>query len=145
MKTLIDTCVISELRTPRCDPIVREVMEQVDDRDIYLSVVSVGELVRGVGLLQPGRRRDELDRWVREVESVQRARILPICPRVARVWGEVDASAKSRGHTIPAPDGMIAATALHHDLPVMTRNTSHFHAAGVRVINPWEGGGILGP
>ncbi len=137
MRTLIDTCVLSEARRSDGEPRVLAQLQAIPDDDFYLSVITIGELVRGVSLLPAGRRRDELDVWVRAIQEQHAQRILPIDHRVARVWGEVDAKARAAGRTIPAADGLIAATAIHHDLAVMTRNTADFVATGARLIDPW--------
>jgi len=137
VRTLIDTCVLSEARRLRGDPRVRARLEALDDDDIYLSVITLGELVFGVARLPSGERKTTLDRWVREIQEQHVKRILPIDARTARIWGEINARARGAGQTIPAADGLIAATALRHDLAVMTRNTAHFQATGARVVDPW--------
>jgi predicted nucleic acid-binding protein len=138
VKTLVDTCVLSEAQRARGDRRVRARLESIPDEDLFLSVVTIGEIVRGIGLLPAGNRRSVLDAWVRDIEEHHARRILPVDARVARIWGELDAGARGNGVTIPAVDGLIAATAIRHDLAVMTRNTAHFAATGVRLIDPWE-------
>lgn len=137
MKTLVDTCVLSEAQRPQGDRRVREKLMAIDDQDFYLSVITIGEVVKGIGRLEASNRKTELETWIRNIEDHHADRILPIDLRVARIWGDITAKAKSIGETIPAADGLIAATALHHDLVVMTRNTAHFEVSGVRMINPW--------
>ena len=137
MKALVDTCVLSEAQRARGDRRVRARLESVADDDFFLSVVTIGEIVRGIGLLPEGDRRTALDAWVRDIEEHHARRILPVDARVARIWGEIDAAARRAGITLPAADGLIAATAIRHDLAVMTRNAAHFAVAGVRLIDPW--------
>ena len=137
MKTLVDTCVLSEAQRARGDRRVRTRLESIPDEDLFLSVVTIGEIVRGIGLLPQGDRRSALDAWMRDIEEHHARRILPVDVGVARIWGEIDAGARRAGVTLPAADGLIAATALRHDLAVMTRNASHFVATGVRLIDPW--------
>lgn len=140
MKTLIDTCVLSEARRSGGDPRVRERLASIEDRDIYLSVVTIGEVVKGIELLPAGARRRELQAWIRDMQDHHAERILPIDLRVCRIWGEITARAQQQGVIVPAADGLIAATALHHDLLLLTRNTAHFDATGARIENPWENG-----
>lgn len=138
MRTLIDTCVLSEARRARGEPRVRARLEAIADDDFYLSVVTIGVIIRGIGLLHGEEpRRKALEEWVRDIQEHHEKRILPVDVQVARIWGENDAKARNNGVTIPAADGLIAATALRHDLAVMTRNTAHFEITGVRLIDPW--------
>lgn len=137
MRVLLDTCVVSELRHPHCNPSVRRNVESLDSRDIFLSVICVGEISKGIALLKESKRRRELEAWLRALERDHGSRILPIDVETCRVWGELTASAQRRGATIPASDGLIAATARQHGLHIMTRNVDHFSAAGVFVVNPW--------
>ena len=138
MKTLIDTCVLSEARRNGGNPNVRERLAAIDDRDLYLSVITIGEVVKGIELLQASERKRKLEIWVRDLQDHHAERILPIDLRVCRIWGEITARAQERGVTIPAADALIAATALHHDLLILTRNTAHFQATGARIEDPWQ-------
>ncbi len=138
MRTLVDTCVLSEAQRTQGSNRVRDHLMSLDDQDFFLSVITIGEVVKGIGKLDAGSRRSELETWIRNIEDHHADRILPIDLRVARIWGDLTAEAQRNGQTIPAADGLIAATALRHDLLVMTRNTPHFEAAGVRLFNPWE-------
>jgi len=133
MRTLVDTNVLSEARHPKGDPRVRLSVQAIPEADLFLSVVTLGELVRGVAKLPDGKRRRELEDWVRDIEEHHADRILPIDMRVAHVWGELTASVP---RTLPVADGLIAATALRYDLALMTRNTKDFTDTGVRLIDP---------
>ncbi len=137
MKVLLDTCVLSEAQRAAGNPRVRARIEAVDDADLFLSVTTIGEIVRGIALLDAGGRRDELDAWIRSIEDHHGRQILTIDAGTSRICGEIDARARRAGYTIPAADGLIAATALQHDMAVMTRNRDHFRPTGVRVIDPW--------
>lgn len=137
MKTLVDTCVLSEARHPQGSRRVRDRLAAIEDRDLYLSVVTIGEIVKGIELLPKSKKKHELEVWIRDLQDHHADRILPIDLRVARVWGQMSAKAQQGGVILPAADGLIAATALRHDLLVMTRNTAHFESAGVRLENPW--------
>jgi predicted nucleic acid-binding protein len=138
VRTLIDTCVLSEARRARGSARVRARLQAIPDEDFFLSVVTIGEIVRGIALLDDHARRKALNIWIRDIQEHHADRVLPIDLRVAGIWGEIDATARRAGLTVPAPDGLIAATALHHDLAVMTRNTAHFEATGVRLVDPWS-------
>lgn len=117
---------------------MRDRLAAIPDDDFYLSVITIAELIRGIELLPSGDRRSKLDEWVRSIEAQHTSRILPVDLPVARIWGELDAKARRKGVTLPVADGLIAATAQCHDLVVMTRNTIHFNATEVRLIDPWS-------
>lgn len=138
MRVLLDTCVVSEVRHPQGAPEVKAAVAALLDDDTFLSVVTLGELAGGVARLPHGRRRHELAAWLEGLQTHFADRILPIVPATARLWGELDALARSAGHQASASDGLIAATAREHNLHVMTRNVAHFQPLGTLVINPWN-------
>lgn len=138
MRALLDTCVLSELRRPRGSAAVRAAVVAVDDGDLFVSVLSIGELAKGVALVKDQAHRRKLASWLRKLESEYADRLLPVDLETTRLWGELTAAAQKAGRTVPAVDGLIAATALRHGLHVMTRNTADFAAAGVMLINPWD-------
>lgn len=142
MKVLLDTCVLSEIRHPRGNPAVREAVLAFRDNDLSISVLTVGELAKGVALLAAGQRQQELNAWLTGLEQQYADRILDITGDIVRVWGELTAAAQRNGRVVPATDGLIAATALHHGLQVMTRNIDDFTPTGVRVLNPWMPPGV---
>jgi predicted nucleic acid-binding protein len=109
----------------------------IPDEKLFLSVLSVGEIAKGIGLLAAGKKRNELSAWLAALEKEFSERILPIDVEIARMWGEVRARAQKRGLAIAPTDGLIAMTALRRRLHVMTRNEKDFKASGVRVLNPW--------
>lgn len=106
--------------------------------DIYFSVITIGEISKGLSLLPSGQRREALERWLQITEIEYRDRILPIDIDVARQWGEIAAQNAQAGTPVDMADGLIAATALCYRLPVMTRNVRHFRQVGLELINPWE-------
>jgi predicted nucleic acid-binding protein len=114
-------------------------MEAADERMLHLSVLTVGEIRKGVAGLPQGRRRTRLETWL-EVELKARfaGRIVPIDGAIADRWGLIAAGARRRGKALPVIDGLLAATALHHNLTVVSRNASDFANAQVQVLNPWE-------
>lgn len=137
MRALLDTCVLSELNRPGGAQQVRQAVSGLADEAIYLSVVSLGEIAKGVALLDAGARQRELLSWLNGLESQFADRLLPVDSETARVWGEMTARAQRQGRTVHLADGLIAATALRHGLHVMTRNVSDFEPTGALLINPW--------
>ncbi len=138
MRVLLDTNVISEARRPRASGAVLRRLAELDESDQFLSVVSIGEIAFGAARLAAGRRRHEIEQWLAEAERYFAEHILPVDRDVARLWGELAARVSQTGHTISMADGLIAATAIHHGLRLMTRNVADFAATGVMLINPWE-------
>lgn len=137
MKLLLDTCTIAELRKPKPDAAVVAAVNAVPDEKLFLSVVSVGEIAKGIALLPAGKKRNELSAWLVALEHEFAERIIPIDVEIARTWGEMTAHAQKKGLVVAPTDGLIAATAMRHKLRVMTRNEKDFQPTGVRVVNPW--------
>jgi predicted nucleic acid-binding protein len=136
---LLDTNCISELVRPTPEPRVLGWMEAADETMLYLSVLTMGEIRKGLAGLAQGKRRTLLETWL-EVELHARfsGRIVPIDAAIANRWGQLAADAKRAGKPLSIIDGLLAATALHHDLTVVSRNTSDFTNTHVQVLNPWE-------
>ncbi len=136
---LLDTNVISELVKPRPEPSVTIWIETTDETLLYLSVLTLGEIRRGVVALPNARRRVRLEAWLeKDLKSRFHGRILSIDDRVADRWGLLMARALKNGIVLPVIDGLLAATALQHNLTFVTRDTRTIAAAGVAVFNPWE-------
>ena len=136
---LLDTNCISELVRRKPEPRVLEWMEAADEAMLYLSVLTLGEIRRGAALRPQDKRRRQLDTWL-EVELSARfaGRVLPVDAAVSDRWGWLTAAAERRGKKLPVIDALLAATALHYNLTVISRNTIDFVNAQVRVLNPWE-------
>ncbi len=134
---LLDTCVISEVGREAPDPSVDGWFQSLADEQVRLSVLSVGEIQKGIDLLDAGARRTRLQRWLDGLVGLFGDRILPVDEPVARRWGGVAAAAQRAGRPRPPIDTLIAATALRHGLAVATRNVGDFEGTGVRVLNPW--------
>jgi len=136
MAWLADTNVLSELRkNERCDSGVRAWYENAQDADLFTSVLVIGEARRGI---ESVRRRDPvqaaaLDRWLLGLRGSMRDRVLPIEARVAERWGVLNVP-----DPLPTVDGLLAATALEHDLTLVTRNTRDFVSTGVRILDPFS-------
>jgi predicted nucleic acid-binding protein len=135
---LLDTNVISELTRPQPESRVTDWLGSIDETQLYLSVLSLGEIRRGVSALAPGHRRTRLENWlVTELPVRFAGRLLPIDAAIADRWGQVAGLAQSRGKPLPVIDGLLAATALCHDLKIATRNVQDFLIPGVLSFDPW--------
>lgn len=133
---LLDTCVISELVKAKPAARVLAWVDSQQETDLYLSVITIGEIEEGVTALPDGEKRSLLLTWVRRSLRDRFAdRLLAVDLPVARAWGERRGSSKQ---TLPVVDGFIAATAHVHGLIVATRNVADFRRFGVPVVNPWE-------
>lgn len=137
MRALLDTCVLSELRKPQGDVGVRRAVDEIPDDDLFVSVISIGEIAKGIALLDDSRRKRDLQSWLNVLERDYTDRILPVDRETAHIWGELTANARKSGKIVSASDGLIAATAWRHGLSVMTRNMSDFEPTGAMLINPW--------
>lgn len=138
MRTLVDTCVLSEVQRRQGNPGVRARFGAVAEDDVYLSVLTLGELKKGIDKLKATAKKRTLGIWFEELILSAGNRVLPIDHETAVIWGEVTARCEKKGQSIPAIDGLIAATALRHGLHLMTRNVAHFDLTGVMLINPWD-------
>jgi predicted nucleic acid-binding protein len=137
---LLDTNVPSEMLRSRPEAnVIAWVKRQVNET-LFVSVVTLGELRRGVTLLaEQSSRRAELERMIHEkVPSWFQDRTLPITRMIAERWGVLDGERQLAGRPLNIADGMIAATALEHDLSIVTRNVKDFEQLGITIINPWE-------
>ena len=139
MTYLLDTPVVSELVRPEPNAGVTSWVEEQVEASLFLSVLTLGELAKGVARLPPSRRRERLASWLQQdIVARFEGRVLPVTAEVARRWGELDARALDAGTPLPAVDGLLAATALVHRLAVVTHNSRHFAPTGVEVVDPWR-------
>jgi toxin FitB len=135
MSYLVDTNVVSELRKgARCDTRVAAWFASTQDDELFLSVLVVGEIQRGI---EQVRRRDTrsaagLGRWLAQITRAYGDRILPITLPIARLWGRLGTP-----DPLPTVDGLLAATALHHDLVLVTRNVKDVARTGAQLMNPF--------
>jgi len=135
---LIDTNVISELIKPRPDPKVRNWIDATDESLLFLSVLTVGEIRKGIVKLGDRGRRVALEMWLDGVLLLRFAgRILPIDQAVADRWGRLAGVAMSRKAPLPVIDALLAATALHYEMTLVTRNTKDLRLTHVALFNPW--------
>jgi len=136
---LLDTNCISELVRIQPEPSVVAWMEAADETLLYLSVLTLGEIRRGLAGLPQSKRRTHLEVWLETALRVRFAgRILPIDEAIADRWGVLAARAKGKGRSLATIDGLLAATALQHNLTVVSRNVNDFKNTPVPVLNPWE-------
>jgi predicted nucleic acid-binding protein len=132
---LLDTNVVSELAKPRPTSAVLGWFRDTPDELLHLSVLSAGELRNGVERLPDGTRKERLRVWLEaDVPEWFGARLLAVTAGVAERWGRLLAEVR---RPVPAIDSLLAATALHHGLRIVTRNEADFRFPGVVVINPW--------
>jgi predicted nucleic acid-binding protein len=136
---LLDTNVISELVKPRPAATVTAWIESTDESLLYLSVLTLGEIRRGIAVFPQSRRRATLEAWLdKDLRARFEDRILAIDQEVADRWGLLTAAARNSGIVLPVIDGLLAATALEHNLTLVTRDTGQIPSMGVAVFNPWE-------
>jgi len=115
-------------------------MEAADESLLYLSVLTVGEIRKGVARLAQGKRRTHLEAWLeRDLQTRFSGRILSVSVPIADRWGLLAAEARRKGKPLSAIDGLLAATALHHNLTIVSRNVADFANTQVPILNPWEG------
>ena len=135
MSFLVDTCALSELTKPKPSPRVSDWFDAAAPESLFISVLTLGEIRKGIERLGDGRRRARITAWLEtELPGWFENRILPVDAGVADEWGRLAA----RLRNLPAIDGLIAATALRRRLAIVTRNESDFAATGVDLLNPWE-------
>ncbi|MCP3441815.1 PIN domain-containing protein [Bradyrhizobium sp. CCGUVB14] len=139
MNLLLDTNVLSEVQRPAPSPKVLAWLDTVDEDRAFISVASIAELRRGVALLDDGRRRVALTAWLsHDLPARFAERILPIDHSVAERWGYLMAQSRRSGIALSVMDGFFAATALAHNLTLVTRNVKDFATFGVPLHNPWD-------
>ena len=139
MRYLLDTCLISELIKPRPRKSVVEWVRAQEESDLFISVLTLGKLERGISKLHEGRKKRRLQTWIdRDLKRRFQGRIVPVNEDIACAWGSLSAQAERNGGRVPAMDGLIAATAQAHDLTLVTRNTADMEATSVRLLDPWR-------
>jgi predicted nucleic acid-binding protein len=132
---LIDTNALSELKKRKPHPGVARWFANQPSSGLHLSVLTLGELRKGIHAMQNGERKDRFSTWLDiEVPAYFAGRILNVDAAVADRWGKLCVEA---GRPLPAIDSLLAATALVHGLTLVTRNLADFNLPGLRVVNPW--------
>ena len=133
---LIDTKIISEVRKgKRCDPNVASWYEKIEDASLYLSVLMIGEIRKGIERIRPknNTRAHAIENWLVAVDKAFGERILPVDRAVANEWGRLNAS-----RPLPVIDGLLAATAKIHRMTLVTRNTADIADLDIHILNPFE-------
>lgn len=137
---LLDTNVISELVRAKPDPKVTQWIEATDEDLLFLSVLTLGEIRKGIAALPSPARRVSLEGWLeKDLRSRFGPRILPIEEEVADRWGRLAGLARAKGTPLSVIDGLLAATALHHNLTFVSRNSKDVASTGVPTFDPWRG------
>jgi len=138
VKYLLNTNVISEFVKPMVDPAVLSWMRTTDELQMAISVISIGEIQKGISGMVQGKRRQELQTWLDDA-LVPRfgTRILPLKLSDLQRWGRLLGEAKQSGDLIPPVDTLLAATALNRNLSMVARNRWDFSRTGVEIIDPW--------
>ena len=138
MNYILDTNVVSELVTHEPDQNVVSWIDSIDSESVFLSVITIGEIKKGIEKLPDSKRKKALASWLEEDLLVRfRGRILPLDIPVLLTWGRLVASLEREGKPIPAIDSLLAATASQTGFTLVTRNTGDFEPAGISVLDPW--------
>jgi len=138
MRYLLDTCVISELVKKKPDAAVIEWVEAEDEELLFLSVLTIGEIQKGIAKLKDSARKATIQRWLdTDLRERFAERIVPVSENVALTWGLIQGEAEAKGTPIASIDALIGATAIEHNLAVVTRNENDIRPTGARMINPW--------
>jgi toxin FitB len=139
MKYLVDTNVISELVARQPDERVLGWIRSVREDQLFLSVITIGEIKKGIERLPDSPRKPQLTAWL-EQDLLERFkdRILSLDTPILLAWGAMTARLQAICQPLPAIDSLIAAQAIHHSLTLATRNLHDFASSGVQLVNPWE-------
>jgi len=138
MKYLLDTCVISEVIKPKPNKNVIKWLKDQKESNLYLSVLTFGEIEKGIEKLASKERKTKLKLWLEDdLKQRFKNRILPIDLETATKWGEVQGKSEIVGKALPAIDGLIAVTGLINNCVVVTRNTSDMLQSSAELFNPW--------
>lgn len=138
MKYLLDTSVISELISNRPNPDVVDFIDSLDQENIYLSAITVGEIAKAIQKLTNAQRKEKLEKWLREDLLVRfEGNIIPLDTNIFIRWGELSAKLEGIGVEQPAIDSLIAATVLTHRMVLVTINETDFENMEIEIVNPW--------
>ncbi len=138
MNFLLDTCIISEPKQKKPGKKVLEWLDAQDESKLYLSVLTIGEIKKGIARLESSKKKAELEKWLEKLRNRFSRRILPLSEKTFLVWGKMYGEFEKKGISRPAFDSLLEATALEHDLIFVTRNVKNFRHSSVTILNPWE-------
>ncbi len=139
MNYLLDTCLLSELIKKKPDPQVVDWVRRQPEERLYLSVLTLGELQKGIAKLKDQQRALKLRAWLDD-DLLDRfaGRVLDVTLQMTRTWGRIQGKAEAEGRRMQVIDSLIAATALHLGASVVTRNVGDIEPSGVEIVNPWS-------
>lgn len=139
MKYLLDTCVISELIKKNPSQKVVKWISKIEEKNLFISVLTVGEIHKGIEKLPASKKKEQLYKWVNnDLKERFKDRIIAFDLQTATAWGKAQAQSELVGKAMPAIDGQIAATGISYDYIVVTRNTTDMEISGVSLLNPWK-------
>jgi predicted nucleic acid-binding protein len=137
LKYLLDTCAISEFTKPEANIGVIEWLKNASSDDLYLSVINVGEIKKGINKLPASKKKQDLLFWLEILLEDYQNRILTVDLTVMENWSLIVANAEKKGQPVASMDSVIAAVAYTHHLTLVTRNERDFYACNIPMINPW--------
>lgn len=138
MSYLLDTCLISELVSKQPDRKVLDWLDAQIPEELYLSVITIGEIAKGISKIAASQRKEELRIWLNETLLDRFAeRIIGIDLETMLLWGELVGNLEKLGRPLPILDSLITAIAIHNSLSLVTRNEKDFVGSGVVIVNPW--------
>ncbi len=135
---LLDTNIVSELIRIKPDPNVLSWFSSVDESSLYLSVLTIGEICKGLNSLANTKKRLALEEWYIELKLRFSGKIIEVNERVAEEWGIISSAGKRQGKQLSVIDGLLAATAIIYGLTLVTRNVGDFELDKLSVLNPWD-------
>ena len=139
MKYLLDTCVISELVAIQPSEKVIDWIDNIEQESVYLSVITIGEIYKGIEILPESKRKINLQKWLNDELIIRfRGKILLVDTNVMLVWGELTGRLNIEGKRMPAIDSLIAAIAIHNNCSLVTRNEDDFKNVALSIINAWK-------
>ena len=138
MKYLLDTCVISELIRKKPNQGVVNWLSDKEEYSLFLSVLTIGEIKKGISKLPNSKKKEELGRWLIQLQKRFDDRIIPIDSDVSLKWGQVQGDLEKNGKSMPSIDALIACTGLVHNLIIVTRNAKDIERSKIETIDPWE-------
>jgi predicted nucleic acid-binding protein len=138
MKFLLDTNVISEPKQKTPNAQVLEWLDAQDESKLFLSVLTVGEIRKGITRLESGKKKAELEEWLEKLRNRFARRLLPMSEKTFLIWGRICGDFENKGIVRSALDSLLEATALEHDLILVTRNVKNLQNSQVTILNPWE-------
>ena len=137
MKYLLDTCAISEITKTQANSGVIEWLKSTNSEDLYLSVINIGEIKKGINKLPASKKKQDLLFWLETLLEDYQSRILTVDLSVMENWSLLVTNAEKKGQPIASMDSIIAAIAYTHHLTLVTRNERDFYACNIPMINPW--------